>query len=168
MMTTGEMEVVIYILSVNLTLLQYMWCSCNTAVLSKWFPLKMFSAGDIVMFVCFYCDDICSETFAIFGMCIRVNAVLFSLSLRVQLGAEGVASWESVLCRPQHQNHDLGETTATRVRLSQLSFFFSVLIHYLAHIRVRPGKANWNARMTWAFKTSLWFIMWLNLQHAYR
>lgn len=40
-----------------------------------------------------------------------------SLSLSVQLGAEGVASWQSVLCRPQHQNHNLGETTATWVCL---------------------------------------------------
>lgn len=50
----------------------------------------------------------------------------FSFSLAVQLGAEGVASWESVLCGPQHQNHNLGETTATGVRLQHFGFFVCV------------------------------------------
>lgn len=52
----------------------------------------------------------------------------FSFSLAVQLGAEGVASWESVLCGPQHQNHNLGETTATGVRLQHSGFCVCVCV----------------------------------------
>lgn len=49
-----------------------------------------------------------------------------ALSLCVQLGAEGAASWQSLLCGPQHQDYHLGETTASRVCLvhSLLTFVF--------------------------------------------
>lgn len=59
----------------------------------------------------------------------RLPAILcFSFSLAVQLGAEGVTSWESVLCGPQHQNHNLGETTATGVRLKHFGFCMCVCV----------------------------------------
>lgn len=77
-----------------------------------------------------------------FRDCLQIHC--FSFSLAVQLGAEGVASWESVLCGPQHQNHNLGETTATGVRLKHFGFCMCVclcvfcvnkLCHFASHYR---------------------------------
>lgn len=109
----------------------------------------------IIIFTCVECeilDGFCD----VFSIGVNV-----CICLCVQLGAAGFTSRQSVLRRPQHQNHNLGETTATRVCPLQdfICFIFVCLFSFSVDTQVMWRQLAWTRLNSngWHLVLKIWW-----------